>query len=299
MRIRRWWLFIGCIGLLPYMGTQIYQKYRPSADWEQSAGGFLIHMKVNGIDRILESDAYISGAMAAVLEPDTHPEVYKTMAVLLRTYIAYMAKNGTLVDGQLLGLSWLSPEQRKIKGIDEDILQTAICETDGEMIYDAAETLILPLFFDISNGTTRSFSEVWSGEVSYLTNVDSAWDKGAGDYVQTQYLTREKIARLLDIDTPSAKMWNTQWLQIVEKDSAGYIRQIQVGGMTYAGEAFRCCLGLNSACFDYEIKSGGIEFTCYGKGHGVGLSIYGANAMAEEGKTWEEILLWYFPGTHV
>lgn len=298
MRIRRWWLFIGCVGMLPYMGTQIYQKYRPSADWEQSSGGFIVHMKEYGVDQMLDSDAYISGVLAAALELDAHTETYKAMAVILRTYIAYMAQNGTIIESQTLGLSWLSPEQRRIKGVDDKKIQNAISETAGTMLY-YENALILPLYYDVSNGTTRNFSDVWSGEVGYLTSVESTWDKKSPDYMKKHYLTRDKIGRLLDVDTSSAKTWNTQWIQIVEKDDAGYIKQIQLGGSTYTGEALRCLLGLNSACFEYEMKPGGIEFTCYGKGHGVGLSIYGANVMAEEGKSYIEILSWYFPGIHV
>lgn len=88
-------------------------------------------------------------------------------------------------------------------------------------------------------------------------------------------------------------------MQIVDKDDSGYILQIEIGGQTYSGEVCSCRLGLPSACFDYADQNDGIEFTCYGRGHGVGLSLFGANAMAEEGKSWEEIISWYFPGTSV
>ena len=104
--------------------------------------------------------------------------------------------------------------------------------------------------------------------------------------------------------TLSQSQWKAIWgetagmqLQIVEKDAAGYVKQIQIGVDLYSGEEVRCRLNLPSACFEYEIQNNKILFTCYGEGHGVGLSLYGANAMAESGKTWQEILLWYFPGT--
>ena len=57
--------------------------------------------------------------------------------------------------------------------------------------------------------------------------------------------------------------------------------------------------GLRSTCFTVQYQSGNFSFTTRGYGHGVGLSQYGAKAMAEQGKSWREILKWYFPGCEV
>ena len=91
MRKRLVWLFIGCLLAIPCMGTQIYQNYRPSADWQQSAEGLTVHMKEFGMDRVVGFDEYAVGVLAAVLEPDANEETMKVMAVILRTYIAYMS----------------------------------------------------------------------------------------------------------------------------------------------------------------------------------------------------------------
>ena len=116
------------------------------------------------------------------------------------------------------------------------------------------------------------------------------------------WLSRKKIIRMLAETEGTEKAWGQlteSMVQIVDKDDSGYILQIEIGGQTYSGEDLRRRLCLPSACFDYTVKNDGIEFTCYGRGHGVGLSLFGANAMAEEGKSWEEIISWYFPGTSV
>lgn len=301
MKIRLGWIFIGCLLLVPIAGTQIYQKYRPSVDMEQSAEGLTIHMKEYGMDRVIGFEEYAVGVMAAVLEPETHEETMKVMAVILRTYIAYMAADGKSVDSQWLGQPWLSASERLEKGIDEDKLKKAVTETQGcKILYNGKP--ILPLYFALGNGRTRNFSEVWSGAVSYLVSVDSGWDKSSEDYMNKIFLSRSKIIRALGEADGSEISWDRltdSMVQIVEKDASGYVKQIQIGGQVYSGEDFRCRLGLPSACFDYTVKNDGIEFTCYGRGHGVGLSLYGANAMAYEGKGWKEIISWYFPETSV
>ncbi len=299
MRLR--WLFIGCLLVLPFTGTQIYQKYKPSVNWEQSAEGLTIHMKEYGMDRVIGFDEYAVGVMAALLAPDTHEETMKTMAVILRTYAAYMNREGKILDSQWMGQPWLSARERLAKGMDEEKLRKAVAETEGcKILWDGEP--ILPLFYALGNGWSRNFSDVWGGEIPYLTRVESIWDKASEDYMERLFLHRKRIVEALSAVDGTKTQWeqlSEGMVQIVEKDSSGYVKQIQIGGQIYSGEDFRCRLGLPSACFDYVIKNDGIEFTCYGRGHGVGLSIYGANAMAGEGKNWKEIISWYFPGTSV
>lgn len=299
MRLR--WLFIGCLLIIPFVGTQIYQKYKPSANWEQSAGGLTVHMKEYGMDRVIGFDEYAVGVMAALLEPDSHEETLKTMAVILRTYASYMGGEGKILDSQWMGQPWLSARERLAKGMNEDKLRKAVTETQGcKILWDGKP--ILPLFYVLGNGWTRNFSDVWGGNLPYLTSVESVWDKGAENYMERIFLHRKRIIGALGGIDGTEIRWeqlSEGMVQIAEKDSSGYVKLIQIGGQIYSGEDFRCRLGLPSACFDYVIKNDGIEFTCYGRGHGVGLSIYGANAMAEEGKSWKEIISWYFPGTSV
>ena len=240
-------------------------------------------------DQVMDLETYMAGVLGAVLTTDVNEETMKAMAVVLRTYLYYMDKNGSILQSNQLGQPWISEKERKEKGMDEELIQRSIAETrDYLILYN--DMPILPLYHEMSNGKTRAFSDVWNGEVEYLTNVESPWDKVASGY-------RQKM-------TISRKQWDEVWgngtqLQIVEKDSSGYVKQIQIGAKVVSGEELRCRMGLASACFEYEITYRGIEFTCYGQGHGVGLSLYGANAMANEGKTWQEIIAWYFPGTSV
>ena len=289
MRIRSKWLFISCIFLVPWMGTYTYQKYRPSVDWEQSSEGLVVYMKENGVDCIADFDTYALGVLGAALSPDSHEETIKAMAVVLRTYLYFMAEGGKIVYSEALGQPWLSAEERKRKGMDDARLKEALKATEGCVLtYNGAP--VLPLYYEASNGRTRNYSDVWSGEAPYLIAADSYWDKSYPHYKQKISISQNK--------------WKTIWgedaaltLQIVEKDASGYVKQMQIGVETYSGEEVRCRLHLPSACFEYEVEKNEVVFTCYGEGHGVGLSLYGANAMAEEGKTWQEILLWYYPGT--
>lgn len=229
MRKRLVWLFIGCLLAIPCMGTQIYQNYRPSADWEQSAEGLTVHMKEFGMDRVVGFDEYAVGVLAAVLDTDTQEETVKAMAVVLRTYIAYMSEDGRTPEGQWLGQPWLSAGERLAKGMDEEKLRKALAETEGRRIlYDGVP--ILPLYCPLSNGKTRNFADVWGGELPYLVSVDSAWDKGSADYMEKVFLSRKKsfgvLRRLTVQKMPGSsclRVWYKLWKRMI-RDMYGRFR---------------------------------------------------------------------------
>lgn len=89
------------------------------------------------------------------------------------------------------------------------------------------------------------------------------------------------------------------WLRHPDLDEAGNVRSVEVGGVTVKGTAVRTALGLRSACFVWEQEGDAMVFFVTGYGHGVGMSQYGANAMAEAGADWREILLHYYTGVAV
>ena len=284
--------------MIPYMGTYIYQRYRPSVDWEQSAGGLVVYMEHNGAGRLVDFETYAMGVMGAILEPDVHDEMLKTMAIVLRTYLSYMAVNGTYVDSTRLNQPWLSVYERRSKGMDDERMKNAIRGTE-DLVIRYEDAVILPLYYKMSNGQTRQFADVWKGNLEYLTSVESLWDKSAPDFIQKFKISKSQWKHAWDFHGDSGGQWTASHMQIVEKDNSGYVKQIQIGAELYSGEEVCHRLGLASACFEYTVKNQYVEFVCYGEGHGVGLSLFGANAMAKEGKTWQEIILWYFPGTSV
>jgi len=83
-------------------------------------------------------------------------------------------------------------------------------------------------------------------------------------------------------------------LTIEARDSAGYVTRVRCGSVVLNGEAVRDALGLSSSCFYFSQSDGKIRITCKGEGHGLGLSQYGANELAKEGKNYREILKYYY-----
>ena len=80
---------------------------------------------------------------------------------------------------------------------------------------------------------------------------------------------------------------------------AGTVEEITVGGMKITGRQMRAALSLRSACFTVKYADGAFQFTVHGFGHGVGMSQYGADYMARQGSTWQEILTHYYTGVTI
>ena len=173
-------------------------------------------------------------------------------------------------------------------------------ETDGEVIlYDAQP--ILAVFHSSSAGLTRPAGEVWLNGLPYLQAVESPENTQAipNYYSRVEVSARELREKFLsaypEMDFSGEK---TSWLTGAVTDSAGSVDTINVGGKTIKGTQVRSVLGLRSACFTWEA---GETFVFYvtGYGHGVGLSQYGAAAMAEEGADYQEILTHYYSGVEI
>ena len=89
------------------------------------------------------------------------------------------------------------------------------------------------------------------------------------------------------------------WLGAVTWDEAGYVSTMELCGQTVSGVRVRQALDLRSACFAMAWRGGQFVITTRGYGHGVGMSQYGAKAMAEGGASCQQILEYYFPGCEV
>ena len=161
---------------------------------------------------------------------------------------------------------------------------------------------ILAVFHSSSPGLTRAAGEVWVNDLPYLQAVDSP---EAGERIPNYYsrveFTAEELKAKLRSAFPEAELSGgmEHWLSGPAADGAGNVDTVSVGGVSAKGTQVRAALGLRSACFTWEVQEGKMVFFVTGYGHGVGLSQYGAGAMAAAGADYREILTHYYTGVTV
>ena len=168
--------------------------------------------------------------------------------------------------------------------------------TDGEYLTYEDEP-ILAVFHSSSNGTTEDSKNVWGTALPYLKSVKSpeTSEEVPGYETSVQIAPEEfretVLARYSDAVLDGAP---AGWFGPAVRDASGRLETIAIGGVDISGTALRSLFALRSADIDVTPTDDSITLTTTGYGHGVGMSQYGANTLAKEGKTYAEILSWYY-----
>lgn len=220
-------------------------------------------------------DEYCIGILANEVSQEYDRSMLKAQAVLVRTTVYSEAKelNRAKVEEEI-------QKQPKLSGEWKKTLEEVWKQTEGQVVMYENELALVP-FHQLSNGKTRSGKEVLGSETyPYLQVVECPKDIGADEQMQTKVL-------------------NLAGASITSSDSAGYVLEVKVGEETCNGESFRDTYELASSCFELQEFDGKTRATTRGVGHGLGLSQYTANEMAKEGKTFYEIIEYFFPGTEI
>lgn len=305
--MRRFILILFIMIMIPYVTTLAWTGRLESVKGNSTidSGKRKVVVERDEQESAITIEEYLIYVLAAQIPADFEEETLKAQAVLARTYIYGLLENRTEIYEEELDMDALSMEQMKTLWGEKDYpemfikLQNAVDATAGlYLLYDGK--LIEPLFCYASAGKTRSHGE----EFPYLKQVESAGDLLAENYRSLPVFELRDFTRRIN-DIPGAVTVSEEELaggggiQIVERDGAGYVEQVQIGQKTYSGEDVQYALSLASSCYSFEHLDGKIRVICKGIGHGYGFAQFGANVMAKEGKTYEELLNYYFQNVEI
>lgn len=272
-------------------------------------------LRIKSGDQVVEMDlgTYLMGVVRAEMPASFAPEALKAQAVAARTYTFHQLSEGgkhggeadlctdpaccqAYTDAKTAEENW----GRKAKKYEKKI-QEAVEETDGQIaVYGGAP--ILAVFHASSAGLTRAAGTVWQNDLPYLQPVDSPENADTvPGYVREVEISAERVKQQVKGKFPEADLSGPpeKWLSGAVRDEAGSVETLSVGGVTMKGGTLRGLLGLRSACFAWKVEGESFHFTVTGHGHGVGMSQYGAQTMAEEGADYREIVTHYYPGAEL
>lgn len=181
----------------------------------------------------------------------------------------------------------------------------AAMEATGNQILLYQDSYAWTPFHQSSNGRTRSGEEVLgNGDYPYLAVRECPLDKEADDEMQVYVFEydeiKEKCQSFLvaaDGKEEAEKTFKFEDFEVKSSDSAGYVSEFRIGDTVCTGDQFRDAMSLASSSFSIQDGTGKLKVTTVGIGHGLGMSQWTANEMAKEGRTYEEILQFFFEGT--
>lgn len=255
--------------------------------------------------------SYLRGVVAAEMPASFDEEALRAQAVVARSYTYYhMAHpraahpDADVCTDSSCCSAFVTPEDSAARWGEsaelyaEKIAQ-AVSDTDGQVLLyggAVAETL----FHAASGGYTEDAAAVWGASVPYLVSVPSPeGEADVPDYYAAVTVSFADFQSALAAAGLGSSLGSDPrtWFGEITRSAAGKVLTAQIGGAVLSGGAVRRLFSLRSTDFTVEVTSDAVVFHTTGYGHGVGMSQYGANVLAKEGKNYEEILAWYYTGT--
>ncbi|WP_243159413.1 stage II sporulation protein D [Clostridium sp. SM-530-WT-3G] len=264
----------------------------------------------------LDLEDYITGVVASEMPANFNEEALKAQAIAARTY--YMNKrkkpckdseaNGAEICDTTNCQVYMNKEKRlklwsSSKGEENwSKIKNAVDCTRGQIMTYDGYVLEYPQFFSTSSGKTEDAKDVFSVDVPYLKSEESQGEEIAPKYESTCEFSIDDFVKKVNssyIDANLTKSNLPAMVSIKSYTEGGSVKEIQIGEILIKGTDFRKIFGLNSSNFNIQFTNNQVIIKCRGYGHGVGMSQWGANVMAKNGFSYEQILKHYYRGIEI
>ncbi len=248
--------------------------------------------KDNTVNNI-ELEQYVIGVVAGEMPASFNDEALKAQAIASRTYAVYKmntskgdydlvtdVSNQVYISKKEMQEKWGSDYNKYLEKVTNVVNDTK----DLVMTYNGE--VIESFYFAISNGKTENITSVFNEERDYLKSVESS-DTNVNNFMKTITITRSEFCNKLNINCDNIVVKD------IKNNETGRIDELNINNKIFKGTEIRKLLSLRSTDFKINV-SDNISITTKGYGHGVGMSQYGANEMAKNGSSYEEILKHYY-----
>ncbi len=256
-------------------------------------------------------EEYLCGVVAAEMPASFEPEALKAQAVAARSYAVHK-KNGINSDHTKAVVctdpnhckAYLTKEELARKwGQDtekySEKISNAVFSTSGEVITYKGEVALAVFHSQSGGGRTENSADVWGGDVPYLVSVESHGEEEAPNFYSTVVFEFVEFREILEKNIPGIKIISAKDVGVTETNESGSVAFVNIGNKKISGKDMRTYFKLRSSCFTIKADDNNVTFEVTGYGHGVGMSQYGANAMAKEGADYKKILTHYYTGTKI
>lgn len=294
-------------------GQAIYYNADGKIDLQGDNYVKLYNIKDKKVEKI-ELEEYVKGVVASEMPVSFDEKALEAQAVAARTY--YIAKRidpcSQAIKGEICNTTHCQVYTTKEENLNKwapseaqknwDKICDAVEKTKGQVLVYNGEVIKYPQFFATSSGKTESSVDVFARDVPYLKSTDSEGEEIAPKYTSSVKLSISSFVNAINEKYKNAKVTNQNAKEKVKINSnteGGAVKEIILGDEKIDGTSFRKLFNLNSTNFTLSFSDKDVEINCKGYGHGVGMSQWGANVMAKQGKTYDEILKHYYSGVEI
>ncbi len=272
-----------------------------------SGDDFRVEDVASGRVIALSERDFLIGTLAAEMYPSFHPEALKAQAVAAYTYYdrKRIAARADGAEADFSDVPETFPTLYTVEGMRErwgdkfDTYYQKLCDAvdavyGRRILYDGEP--ILAAYHAMTGGDTETAAVIWGRDLPYLQSVPNGGDTLAPSYESVVTVSEADFAAAVRAQGITLSDDAADWLDpsCITRSPAGTVTAMPIGDGSLTGRQVRTLFSLRSPVFTVEHRDGGFVFTVHGYGHGVGMSQYGADALARQGKTWEEILHYYY-----
>lgn len=295
---------------IPFLIVKSLSDYKKNDETEN------ISVYIKSEDKVcdMEVEQYIKEVTAAEMPAEFELEALKAQAVAARTYLTNRVrvykknqppeehKGALICTDSTHCKAWISEEKKKEQWGNDfkknwEKISEAVDSTKNLIITYNSQP-ISAVFHSTSSGTTENAKDVWGGDVGYLVSVKSEGDLKSPKFNSEAEFSLEDFKKIAQENIKDVN-WENGLVSNIVRSDAGGIKTLSVGGVDVKGSDFRFMYGLRSTNIEIEFLENSIKMYVKGYGHGVGMSQYGANYLAQEGKNFEEILKTYYSGVEI
>ena len=272
----------------------------------------LLHHESGEVEEV-QLDEYLCNVVSAEMPADFEVEALKAQAIVARTYTIYKIQNkkhenADICDDSTCCQAWISKEDRLNKW-DENLkesnwtkIQQCVSETAGKIITYNNKP-INAFFHSNSGGTTELPVNVWGGgsDMPYLQVVETSGEDAYTQYAsEVTFGQEELLAKLKEkYSDIQIDFNNDEDIKILEYTDSSRVKTVKFGNHEISGTEARTILGLRSTNFEIIKENENIKFSVKGYGHGVGMSQTGADSLAKQGNTCEDIIHHFYAGVEI
>ena len=275
----------------------------------------VLHTKTNQVEE-MKLDDYLYGVVSAEMPASYEMEALKAQAVVARTYTLYKIQNGggkhqaqnaNICDSPTCCQAWISKEDRLAKWEESkreeywNKIVSSVNSTQGKMITYEGKA-INAFFHANSGGMTEPPINVWGGSnYPYLQAVATSGEDTYSQYSSQMTTSKEEFEKTIQKEHSNFQInWEEKdCIKIEEYTDGNRVKTIKIGNLNLSGVEVRTLFKLRSANFQITIEGDQVKFEVIGYGHGVGMSQTGADSLAKQGKSYEDIIKHFYTGVEL
>ena len=292
---------------------QVQQSKENEQDYEYNKYGTitLLHKKTGEIEQV-NIDDYLCNVVSAEMPANFEMEALKAQAIVARTYTVYKIlnkkhENADICDDSTCCQAWVSKEDRFARWEESkresnwQKINNCVNNTKGKIITYNNQP-INAFFHSNSGGVTEIPVNVWGGTgYPYLQSVQTSGEDAYTQYLSEVVLTQDELINKLKVKYSDITIdfSNNDDIKILDYTESTRVKTVKFGNHELSGVETRSLLGLKSTNFEITKEEDKIKFSVKGYGHGVGMSQTGADSMAKQGSTAEEIIKHFYAGIEI